>query len=431
VFGVVFAALFLVGFLFMAIVLADANKPGDCGQTASTRNLAAIVPSASAPKAAGTIAANAGDSMANSQRNSLDAARGSALDQFRSAGRDVKQARERLRAAELALFQYLYAQLCEAVAPAQHDSPAVPATSPAVSVTAPQESKEIQNPQVAELERQLVQAQQQKAKLLERLMPSHPNVQNIELTIADLQTRLQTAQQTKIIEPAPGVLQLPTIDVPGDGGVAPNSSILAKARDLMQAAGRAQRDYDAAVEEESSCWAAYEKLPNVMVLNGHAGPSLADPSASESTPSAVAEADSSAHRSIFGFSRQPLRSDSIAPRPVIPLSIVIMLAFAAALIAAYNARYRLPTFANVDEIETRLGVSVLGRLAWAGLPAAAMPSALAEPRWLRRSVAIGEIALAVAIAAIALLAIADFALARQLAADPLTGIVQAIAKLHG
>jgi hypothetical protein len=60
-----------------------------------------------------------------------------------------------------------------------------------------------------------------------------------------------------------------------------------------------------------------------------------------------------------------------------------------------------------------------------------MPSALAEPRWLRRSVAIGEIALAVAIAAIALLAIADFALARQLAADPLTGIVQAIAKLHG
>jgi hypothetical protein len=299
-----------------------------------------------------------------------------------------------------------------------------------VSVSPPQESKEILNPQVGDLEHELAQAQAKKAKLLERLMPSHPLVQNVESTIADLQARLERARQTKIIAPAPGVLQLPMVEVHGDGTTTAGLTILTKAHDLMLAAGRAQCDYDAAVEKESSCSAAYYKLPNVIALDS-SQKSPAGRSASISPTTAIAAANSSPRPSVYEKTGAPSAIDLSAQRPALALILVLGLASLGALIAASSAKYRQPTFSNGDEIETRLGIPVLGRLDWACGGAAARPRTVSEPRWVRRSVLIGEIAIGLAIAAVALLAIADFAMVERLAADPLTGIVQAIAKLRG
>lgn len=426
VFGVVFTALFLVGFLCMAFVVADSSKSSDSGDARNNKR-AAIESNASSPQATEAIAEISRGASAGNTRDSLASARQAALDQLHSAGLGVKQARERLRKAELELFRYLYSQLSAAIEPAQTDLATTAGPSAAMSVTPAQESKEIQNPQVSDLERELAQAREKRGKLLERLTPSHPFIVNLDTTIADLQARLEKARQTKIIEPAPGVLQLPTVDVPGDGNPTPNLTILTKAHDLMLAAGRAGRDYDAAVEKESSCWAAYYKLPNVMVLDSNLN-SATTQSASIATPPSIAVAHPSAGQNVKDCS---FAMDSMAQRPALAILLLLGVAFVGALVAASKARYRLPTFSHADEIETRLGMPVLGRLAWADGGAAAMKCSRAEPSWLRRSVLIGEIALGLAIAAVALLAIADFAIVRELASDPLTGIVQAIAKLHG
>jgi hypothetical protein len=430
VFGVVFAALFLVGFLSMAIILADPDAATESLRTSGNKKPSATSPSAAVPQATNTIVPDASDPGSSGNRDSLTAAHQAALEQLRSAGVDVKQARERLRATELELFRYLYTQLSEAIAPAQSDSPATVAASSDVSVSPPQESKEILNPQVGDLEQELAQAQAKKSKLLERLMPSHPLVQNVESTIADLEARLEKARQTKIIAPAPGVLQLPMVEVHGDGTTTAGLTILTKAHDLMLAAGRAQRDYDAAVEKEASCWAGYYKLPNVMVLESNQK-SPAGRSASTTPTTTIMVAEPSARPSGYEKSGTPSAIDLSAQRPAVALMLVLGLASLGALIAASSARYRQPTFSNVDDIETRLGIPVLGRLTWAGGGAPAIPRTVSEPRWVRRSVLIGEIAIGLAIAAVALLAIADFAMVERLAADPLTGIVQAIAKLRG
>ncbi len=427
VFGVVFAALFLVGFLCMAVVVADSNKSSDSGDARKNSKGATIESNATSPQATEAVAEIGHGRALSDSRDSLTSARQAALDQLRSAGLGVKQARERLRTAELELFRYLYSQLSAVIEPAQNDLATTAGPSAAVSVTPPQESREIQNPQVSDLERELAQAREKRGKLLERLTPSHPNIVNLDTTIADLQARLEKARQTKIIEPAAGVLQLPTVELRGDGNPTTSPTILTKAHDLMLAAGRAGRDYDAAVEKESSCWVAYYKLPNVMVLDSNIKSSTAR-SASISAPPSIAVPHAISGSPVSGRSSV---IDPMAQRSALAVLLLLGMAFVGALVAAWNARYRLPTFIHADEIETRLGMPVLGRLAWADGGAAAMKCSRAEPNWVRRSVLIGEIALGLAIAAVALLAIADFAIVRELAADPLTGIVQAIAKLRG
>jgi hypothetical protein len=73
---------------------------------------------------------------------------------------------------------------------------------------------------------------------------------------------------------------------------------------------------------------------------------------------------------------------------------------------------------------------MLGRLAWAGPAAAIRADSLAEPLWLRRSVVLSEVVLAIAIGSLMLVAITNFPLLRQIADDPLSGIAQGIAKIR-
>ncbi|HKD38093.1 MAG TPA: hypothetical protein VKB78_14870, partial [Pirellulales bacterium] len=164
--------------------------------------------------------------------------------------------------------------------------------------------------------------------------------------------------------------------------------------------------------------------PNVMVLDSNR-----DSPNKQSSSSTVVE--STSHRADYAVTARTSLADLSLQRSAVGLVTLLAIAFIGALIAAANAKNRQPMFASVTEIESRLGIPVLGRLAWAGTGIPAIARAIAEPTWVRRTVLVGEIALGLAIAAIALVAIADFETVRQLATDPLTGIVQAIAKLHG
>jgi hypothetical protein len=377
VFGVVFSALFLLGFVLTAMIAADIRKPATAPPQVGKSSLFGKAPPAE-------------------HFDSTAGVRQAALDQVLGARRAVDRSREQLGSAERTLFRFLYDQLGESSPPAAAPLDAAPATS---------EATRDQNPQVAELERELADARQRKTDLLERLTPSHPIVQSLDSSIADLHERLESARRTKVIEPAPGFLQLPTVEVRTDAGGSSKTAALNKARELMVAAGHAQRDYDAAVAKESVCWTEYDRLPSVAAAAGP-GP-LAQPLAQTSM-------------------QQPS-----TPKPVIALGGLFVLALGCGIVAARSAKYPLPTFGAIDEIEARLGIPVLGRLAWAGAEGTSLTSeSLAEPRWLRRSVTLSEIVLALAIGSLVLLAITNFPLLRQIADDPLSGIAQGIGKIR-
>jgi hypothetical protein len=372
VFGVVFSALFLLGFVLTAMIAADIREPVAVPpQVGKSSLFGKALPT---EKVDPTVGARL------------------ALDQVLVARHAVDRSREQLGAAERTLFRFLYDQLVET------SSAAAAPVGPATAIL---ETTGDQNPQLTELERELADARQRKTSLLERLTPSHPTVQSLDSSIADLQERLESARRTKVIEPAPGFLQLPTVEVRSDVAGSNRTAALNKARDLIVAAGHAQREYDAAMEKESVCWTEYSHLPSVAAAAG--ARILAKTSVQESS----------------------------TPKPVIALGGFFVLAFGCGIAAARRAKYHLPTFGAIDEVEARLGIPVLGRLAWAGPEGTSLSSELlTEPRWLRRSITLSEIVLALAIGSLVLLAITNFPLLRQIADDPLSGIAQGIGKIR-
>src|SRR5438105_2432699 len=104
VFGVIFSALFLAGFVLTAMIASDLRK-----STAST-----ALGQRSAVDTAKPLA-NA------SPAELVDPAAGErqqALDQIRAAEKDVRRTGEQLKTAETALFRFLYDQFADAATPA-------------------------------------------------------------------------------------------------------------------------------------------------------------------------------------------------------------------------------------------------------------------------------------------------------------------------
>ena len=377
VFGVIFSALFLLGFVLTAMIVSDLPRP------------VALSPLIDASPLAERVA-------------TAESARQAALTQVQKEERAVRRSREQLSAAELKLFRFFFDQLSDAApaAATPHEAgplgPSIPARATDLAAA--------ENPRVAELERELADARERKTALLDRLTPSHPTVQSLESSIGDLESQLESARRTKVIEPSRVVMQSPPIAVPRDTNGSKNSAAMDRARELMIAAGRAQRDYETAVAKETSSWVAYHHLPSAVSL--------------EAAPAAV--------RPVAPRAQQPS-----SPLPLIALASLFVLAIACGIAAARYALRRLPAFATTEEVEARLGIPVLGRIASTGTSSPSLTvESLAEPRWLRRSVTLGEIVLAFAIGSALLLAITNFPLLQRIAVDPLAGMSHCIAKLR-
>jgi hypothetical protein len=378
VFGVIFSSLFLLGFLLTAIFASDFQRP------IARPPLIEMSPSADKLETAGR-------------------ARDAALEKIQAAQRTVGRSRDQLSAAEIALFRFLFDHLSDAspsVTTPREDvqaNPSLPARTTDLAVA--------ENPQLAELERELSEARERKKALLERMTPSHPTMQSLDSSIAALESQVEAARKMKVIEPSRVVAQLPPIAVQRDTNESNHSAAMDQARELMVAAGRAQRNYEAAVAKETSSWVTYNHLPCVVSLGA--------------APAAVRP---------FG----PLSQQPTSPMPVIGLAGLLVLAIACGIAAARNARRRLPAFASTEEVVARLGIPVLGRLASAGSsPSSFTLKSPDEPRWLRRWVTLSEVVLALAIGSAVLLAITNFPMLQQIANDPLAGISQCIAKMRG
>src|SRR5260221_1489617 len=235
---------------------------------------------------------------------------------------------------------------------------------------------------------------------------SHPTMQSLDSSIAALESQLESARKMKVIDPSRVVADLPApaIAVPRDANGSNNSATMDRARELMVAAGQAQRDYETAVAKETSSWVAYNHLPGAI-----------------SVGAAVAAVRPLA----------PLAQRSSSPSLHLVLAGLFVLAIACGIAAARYARRHVPAFATAEEVEARLGIPVLGHLALAGSSSASFSAeSLAEPRWLRRWVILSEVVVALALGSAVLLAVTNLPLLRQIADDPLAGMSHWVAKLR-
>ncbi len=372
VFGVVFAALFSLGFVLIAMVVADFSRLEPRQSPLVTRRPPSVAP-------------------------------GAVFDKLASGERGVQHARAQLRAAELDLFRYLFDQLGDADAASMRT--ALQPADPTPLILRPQISGD-DNLSVLEIERGLADARQRRAAMSDRLTALHPTMQNLDSTIADLETRLEAAHRSKVIEPSATADAAPIVQPASVNPAATNSAALSKARELMRVAGRADNDYQAAVANESQLRAdcshlsASSDAPPVMSI----GPAVAQSGA-------------------------PVMS---TPKPIIAFIGLFALAAAIALAAARSAKYPPAMFASAADVETRLKLPVLGTLEWnetISNPVAGGP-AFGNPRWLRRWILASEVVVALVLGGLLILAITDSALLRQTADDPLSGLAQGLARLR-
>ena len=253
-------------------------------------------------------------------------------------------------------------------------------------------------------------ARQKRTTLLERLTPRHPDVQSLDATIADLTEQIKSLRGAAVPSVPPhfaapqltGPQLAPPAAVPAVEPVADNSAAQTAARDrfreLTIAAGRAQAAYDAALGAERSEWVAYSRLATAAAVT----PSL---------PTTIPHVS--------------------APQPVLAIGVLLLLAALSAMIAARGVRRPEATFATSAEIEAELGFPVLGSLAVADRQLAdSAPMRCGEPLWIRRSVSLGELVLALAIGTLIVLAMLDLPLMRHILADPIGGIGEGFVKLR-
>jgi hypothetical protein len=362
VFGVTFAALFLLGFLVIAITAADVRS----GVTAA--------PSRGLPDAAA-------------------ATRQSTWGEYRSARGEVSRAQDRLNTAELALFQFMHERVMEPVELATGQSAAL--------AHRPVKMTEVASSPVADLEQRLADLKQQREKSLDRLTPSHPTVQALDASISDLEQRLEDVRKSSETAAPPVEINLPAAELAEPTGDIDRPRVKVASRErligLMIAAGRARRDFEMATEKERSKFGEFTRAVSAVAV-------------APAPPTAIIIAPS---------------------RPVLAICAVLTLATVGGIGAARAARRPERAFTTAMEVESDLGLPILGSLAIAGgaIGAPAIVSNV-EPLWIRRSLAVGELFLAITIGAVVVLAIVDLPLARHLAADPLSGISEGIVKMR-
>jgi hypothetical protein len=166
----------------------------------------------------------------------------------------------------------------------------------------------------------------------------------------------------------------------------------------MIAAGRAQRDFALATEKERSKLGELTRAVNALAL--------------APTPKTA--------------------NGVMPPRPILAICMAFTLATIGGIAAARAARRTERTFASAMEVESCLGLPILGRLAIAGGASGtpAIESQL-EAAWSRRSLKVCELFLAITLGAVVVLALINLPLARHFAADPLTGLSEGIVKMRG
>jgi hypothetical protein len=363
VFGVTFTALFLLAFLAVAIVAADAR------------------PAASASQSLGTS-------------DSATATRQAALTEYRSARGEVGRALRRLGIAEKGLFQFMYDRVVGPVEPAPRQA-TVPANQPVKTTAAA-------NSPLADLEHGLADLKLQREKLLDRLTPSHPMILALDASIADVEQRLEAVKNSTQADSPRVDLGLPVAvgaeQTGGDDETQASVASRERLTGLMIAAGRAQRDFALATEKERSKLGELTRAVNALAL--------------APTPKTA--------------------NGVMPPRPILAICMAFTLATIGGIAAARAARRTERTFASAMEVESCLGLPILGRLAIAGGASGtpAIESQL-EAAWSRRSLKVCELFLAITLGAVVVLALINLPLARHFAADPLTGLSEGIVKMRG
>jgi hypothetical protein len=322
------------------------------------------------------------------------AARQSAWIEYSSSRNAVRRARERLGAAELTLFRFMFTGVDEPVESAPTQS-AIPAHRPA-------RMDDNANPISADVEQRLANLNREREKLLDRLTPSHPTMQALDASIADLERRIEGARKTTQTPLPPIELNLPTAERPERAGVAnePRGSVVSfeKLKDLMIFAGHARRDFEIAADSERVKWADFSHAVSAVAL----APAV------------------------------PMTRSVDPPQPVFAIYLVLIVATVGGIAAATAAQGSKPTFDAANEVESELNLPILGTLMIAGGSNDGPALATTEVQfWIRRSMAVAELTLAIAIGALVVLALSDFPLARHLAADPFSGLVDGIVKLRG
>ncbi len=288
--------------------------------------------------------------------------------------KDVVRSRRRLELAENDLFQFLNQRFL-----AVRETSIVPIGSPPVAIQLSTVEPAPVDPKWAELENELTSAQRHRSDLLKTMQPLHPEVERLDLSIAELRQKLEQKPVTAGTSPAslaqaPVAESAPTVVRPSN--VSEEAARAAYQR-LLVAAGRGRTKYEAAMERERQAYgefgAAFEMATRLET----------------SRPIEIAEPE-------------------VAPAPMGPISLV---ALAIGMLAAICVRRIAPTYRAVREIEESLKVPVLATLSPAismrrGAGAMAAPATL-DPAWVRHGVSCSQFLLAIAVGIVLVLAIVD------------------------
>jgi hypothetical protein len=378
-------AVFLLGITIVGIVCKGYALPGEAAAAVDA------TPRVTPADAATALAA------VNDEYKSASSNAAAALKAYESANAEV-----------VAFLNSHFAELKDANSKGQvqNAGPAIETDSKPVETQPLAEPRTVMNPQWQEIHNQLELLQRRRAELLTTMLPSHPAVQAVESSIAEVEQRLKSV--VKDI-PAPADAMVNQSLPPSQphsiaNGIDPG----AKARDDSKRAAllAAQRETEA----------RYHKLAEFANVTQEKYNQAVQRESAARRRQQEAEA-----ANLAALSAPPESRGSANARTTIYLCS--LLAIAAGIVVSSRARVTERTFRAAAEVRQKLGLTVLGFLSWRPNESA-REKPLAEPRWVRRTVLAAELVLAAAVVCIAATAFADKQFFHELLGNPLAACSQ-------
>lgn len=340
-FAATFAGVFLLGSLVLAIEFLEVwQTPVNIPQPTPRQELERIEQQSARAAALKTAALQT----AALQTASLQKARDLVAESRREADR-----------AELAVFEFLNARYVEATQIATLQSlqarreakAARPAPTPAPRP----------NPEWAALNDQLTRLERQRSDLLQRMTPAHPAVQALDAQISGVRDQLAATPvnlpPALPEHPAAAVAQSETATDPEQPPEAivqnplgvPSSELEQTYRKLLLAAGKARDSYRSAAAAENAVWLDCQQSQAARIAANKAG--AIDLRPNDRGPLQVAEQARARRDRSF---------------PIGATAILTLLSLLAGAAAARRVDAQTLTYASAEEIETALGLPVLGRI---------------------------------------------------------------------
>ena len=261
------------------------------------------------------------------------------------------------------------------------------------------------NPRYQDLEDQIVQLRRQRTVLSETLLPNHPRIQNLDMSLSDLEDRLKSVQK-EAPSPITGGLNLqqpePIAAQPLPAKpAAPQANVLAS---LLPRWQKAADDYheltDRLLKEKNECYTALNQESVAWKQK------------------AQIPAD---YLATVMIEQTTVQSQGADPRLAMLWSS--LLAIAVAGLVARRAEVSEAMFQTAAQVRQRLSLTVLGFLP-RKLNYAVRETVRREPRWIRRTLLAAELYLAALVVMLLVLSLLDRQFLGHLMANPLAACSQ-------